>query len=243
LTNGQTKEALANDIWQACHVLRRDDNCGGVLEYVEHLAWVLFLRFLDAQEEEWEAQAKLRGRPYTRVLDGDLRWCVWGTKDWDAVELLSFIRGTLIPYLQGLGGDPLRDTIKGVFTERNVVVCASGYNLKDVLQIVNGVDFHNQDDVFTVCRVYEELLRKLGSENRVAGEFFTPRPVVRFMVGLTDPQIGETVYDPACGTCGFLAQAYLWMAPTSASVATIASFRSTPSSATRRGPCQPCWAP
>ncbi|MDI6699326.1 MAG: class I SAM-dependent DNA methyltransferase [Candidatus Saccharicenans sp.] len=208
----QTRESLANEIWRACDVLRRDNNCGGVMEYIEHLAWLLFLRFLDAQEEEWETQANLAGRPYTRILDGDLGWNAWATKDWPADRLLEFVHGRLIPYLQSLGGDPLRETIRSVFAERNVIVCASGYNLKDVLSIINGIDFHSQDDIFTVSQVYEELLRRLGSENRLAGEFYTPRPVVRFMVELIAPRIGETVYDPACGTCGFLAQAYLFMA-------------------------------
>jgi len=207
----QTRESLANEIWRACDILRRDNNCGGVMEYIEHLAWLLFLRFLDAQEEEWETQAKLAGRPYTRILDGDLRWGAWATKDWPADRLLEFVQGRLIPYLQSLGGDPLRETIRSVFAERNVIVCSSGYNLKDVLTIINGIDFHSQDDIFTVSQVYEELLRRLGSENRLAGEFYTPRPVVRFMVELVAPKIGETVYDPACGTCGFLAQAYLFM--------------------------------
>ena len=135
----------------------------------------------------------------------------WAQKDWPAEDLLSFVHGELIPYLQNIGGDPLRDTIRGVFAERNVIVCASGYNLKDVIQVINGIDFHSQDDIFTVSQVYEELLRRLGSENRLAGEFYTPRPVVRFIVELVDPKVGETVYDPACGTCGFLAQAYLHM--------------------------------
>lgn len=207
----QTREALASEIWRACDILRRDNNCGGVMEYIEHLAWLLFLRFLDAQEEEWETQAQLAGRNYSRILDGDLRWSNWATKDWPADELLKFVHGRLIPYLQSLGGDPFRDTIRSIFAERNVIVCASGYNLKEVLAIINEVDFHSQDDIFTVSQVYEELLRRLGNENRLAGEFYTPRPVVRFMVELVDPKIGETVYDPACGTCGFLAQAYLWM--------------------------------
>ncbi|HXF56343.1 MAG TPA: N-6 DNA methylase [Actinomycetota bacterium] len=207
----QTRETLANEIWRACDILRRDNNCGGIMEYVEHLSWLLFLRFLDAQEDEWETQAKLAGRTYTRILDGDLRWNAWATKDWPADRLLAFVHGRLIPFLQNLGGDPLRDTVRSVFAERNVIVCASGYNLKEVLQILNGIDFHSQDDIFTVSQVYEELLRRLGSENRMAGEFYTPRPVVRFMVELVDPQIGETVYDPACGSCGFLAQAYLHM--------------------------------
>lgn len=207
----QTRETLANEIWRACDILRRDNNCGGVMEYVEHLAWLLFLRFLDAQEDEWETQAKLAGRTYTSILDGDLRWNAWATKDWPADRLLEFVHGRLIPYLQSLGGDPLRDTVRGVFAERNVIVCASGYNLKEVLDVLDSIDFHSQDDIFTVSQVYEELLRRLGSENRMAGEFYTPRPVVRFMVELVDPKIGETVYDPACGSCGFLAQAYLHM--------------------------------
>jgi len=207
----QTRETLANEIWRACDILRRDNNCGGIMEYIEHLAWLLFLRFLDAQEEEWETQAKLERRPYQPIIEPPYRWRDWAPKDWPAEELLSFVHGRLIPYLQNLGGDPLREIIRGVFAERNVIVCASGYNLKEVLQIINGIDFHSQDDIFTVSQVYEELLRRLGSENRLAGEFYTPRPVIRFIVEVVDPKIGETVYDPACGTCGFLAQAYLHM--------------------------------
>ncbi|WP_340690620.1 class I SAM-dependent DNA methyltransferase [Hydrogenobacter thermophilus] len=207
----QTRETLANEIWRACDILRRDNNCGGIMEYVEHLSWLLFLRFLDAQEEEWETQAKLAGREHRPILDPPYRWRDWAMKDWPAEDLLKFVHGQLISYLQSLGGDPLRDTIRSVFTERNVVVCASGYNLKDVISIINGIDFHSQDDIFTVSQVYEELLRRLGNENRLAGEFYTPRPVVRFIVEIVNPQIGETVYDPACGTCGFLVEAYLWM--------------------------------
>jgi type I restriction enzyme M protein len=211
MPTSQTRETLANDIWRACDILRRDNNCGGIMEYIEHLAWLLFLRFLDAQEEEWETQASLEGRAYETILDQEYRWPSWAARDWPADDLLAFVHGHLIPYLQNLGGDPLRETIRSVFAERNVIVCASGYNLKDVLQIINGIDFHSHDDIFTVSEVYEELLRRLGSENRMAGEFYTPRAVIRFIVELVNPRGGEMVYDPACGTCGFLAQAYLWM--------------------------------
>lgn len=209
MKNAQTRESLGSDIWHACDILRRDNNCGGIMEYVEHLAWLLFLRFLDAQEEEWETQAELKKEPYHRILDRELRWSTWATKDWPAEDLIAFIQGKLIPYLQTLGGDPFRETIRSVFAERNVIVCASGYNLKDVLQVINGIDFHSQDDIFTVSQVYEELLRRLGSENRLAGEFYTPRAVIRFIIDVIDPKVGETVYDPGCGTCGFLAQSYL----------------------------------
>jgi type I restriction enzyme M protein len=206
--SSQTKESLANDIWRACDILRRDNNCGGIMEYVEHLAWLLFLKFLDSQEEEWETQAKLNGRKYYRILEGKFQWREWAKKDWQADDLIRFVNGDLIPYLQNLRGDPIRDTISGVFSDRNVIVCASGYNLKDILQIIDGIDFSNQDDVFTVSQVYEDLLKRLGSENRLAGEFYTPRAVVRFIAEVIDPQIGEVVYDPACGSCGFLVQTY-----------------------------------
>ena len=84
----RTRESLSANIWRACDILRRDNNCGGVMEYVEHLAWLLFLRFLDAQEDVWEAEARLTGRPYERLLDGDLRWSAWARRDWKADELL-----------------------------------------------------------------------------------------------------------------------------------------------------------
>lgn len=86
------------------------------------------------------------------------------------------------------------------------MVCASEYNLKDVIHTIDQIDFTNQDDIHTVSFVYEDLLKKLGSENRLAGEFYTPRPIVRFILDVVDPQLGETVYDPACGTCGFLVE-------------------------------------
>lgn len=211
MRNSLTRETLEKEIWRACDILRRDNNCGGIMEYVEHLSWLLFLRFLDAQEEELEAQAELGKRDYHPIIEQPYRWRDWAKGDLPADKLLNFIHGKLIPYLQGLGGDPLRDTIRSVFAERNVVVCASGYNLKDVISIINEINFHNQDDIFTVSNVYESLLFRMGQENDSAGEFYTPRPVIRFIVEVINPRIGETVYDPACGTCGFLVQAYLWM--------------------------------
>lgn len=206
-----TREELANSIWRACDIMRRDNNCGGIMEYLEHLSWLLFLRFLDAQEDAFEAEARIAGRRYERILAGDLRWSAWARRDWPGDELLRFVHGTLLEHLRNLSGSPERDIIRGLFAERNVVVCASPYNLKDVLQIIDQIDFLNTDDIHTVSFVYEDLLRRLGSENRMAGEFYTPRPVIRFMVDSVDPKIGETVYDPACGSCGFLAESFVRM--------------------------------
>ena len=221
-----SREQLANDIWRACDIMRRDNNCGGVMEYVEHLAWLLFLKFLDEQEAIFETEAALSQRQYTRIISTPYRWSEWVSKalgarrgengrrttpEWDGAQLMRFIHGELLPHLASLSGSSERDIIASIFNERAIIVCASPYNLKDVLEIVDGIDFTNPDDIHTVSHVYENLLRKLGQENRLAGEFYTPRPVIRFIVEVIDPQIGETVYDPACGTCGFLAEAYEYM--------------------------------
>lgn len=221
-----SREQLANDIWRACDIMRRDNNCGGVMEYVEHLAWLLFLKFLDEQEAIFEDEAKIANRQYTRILSGAYRWSDWvpralgckhgengrrTTPEWDGDRLMQFVHGDLLPHLVSLSGSPEREVIAGAFNDRNLIVCASPYNLKDVLDIVDGIDFTNPDDIHTVSHVYENLLQKLGQENRLAGEFYTPRAVIRFIVQVIDPQIGESVYDPSCGTCGFLAEAYQHM--------------------------------
>lgn len=221
----QTNETLRSDIWRACDILRRDNNVGGVVQYTEHLAWLLFLKFLDEEEKERVAQAALgESEHYEPVLQGDLAWDAWagpaklGT--WKVEDLIQFVRGRLLPGLSTLTGSPLARTVARIFSDesvgdqnvvRNVPVCASGYNLKDVLTIINSIRFDSDDDIFTISQVYEDLLERMGAENRIAGEFYTPRSVIRFMVDVIAPQIGETVYDPACGSAGFLAAAYEFM--------------------------------
>jgi type I restriction enzyme M protein len=196
------------------------------MEYVEHLAWLLFLKFFDEQEGIFEQEAAIAGRKYKRVIDKDYRWSDWvpkaigektgengrrKTPEWNGDRLMQIVRGEIIPYMGSLSGSPERDVIGGLFSARNVVVCASPYNLKDVLEIVDNIDFKNPDDIHTVSHVYEDLLRKLGNENKMAGEFYTPRSIIRFIVEVIAPQIGETVYDPFCGSCGFLVEAFEYM--------------------------------
>ena len=160
------------------------------------------------------------------VLPPDPDWDAWDSlaalQKWDSSkgQLVAFVRDRLLPELASLNGSPLANTIARLFSDesigdqtvvRNVPVCASDYNLKDVLTIINAIDFERDDHFFTITRFYEDLLARMGQENQIAGEFHTPRPIIRFMVEVIDPQIGETVYDPACGSAGFLAQAHLWM--------------------------------
>lgn len=221
-----SREQLTNDIWRACDILRRDNNCGGIMEYIEHLAWLLFLKFLDEQEDTFALEAELRNEKYNYIIEGEYRWSNWvtnglgnkkknsdqrDTPKWDAETLMGFVKEKLIPYLASLSGSPEREVIAGIFAGRTVILCDSVYNLKDVLEIVDKIDFSNSDDIYTVSHTYEHLLQRLGSENKMAGEFYTPRPVIRFMVEVIDPKIGEMVYQPACGTCGFLVAAYEYM--------------------------------
>ena len=219
-------ETLGADLWRACDILRRDNNVGGVMQYTEHLAWLLFLKFFDQEEKKRAQEAAFRGETYIPVLPPDLAWDAWAGPEalqkWDSSrgQLVAFVRGRLLPGLASLNGSPLANTIARLFSDesigdqtvvRNVPVCASDYNLKEVLTIINEIDFDRDDDFFTITRFYEDLLARMGQENQIAGEFHTPRPIIRFMVEVIDPQIGETVYDPACGSAGFLAQAHLWM--------------------------------
>jgi len=153
------------------------------------------------------------------VLPPDPDWDAWDSlaalQKWDSSkgQLVAFVRDRLLPELASLNGSPPANTIARLFSDesigdqtvvRNVPVCASDYNLKDVLTIINAIDFERDDHFFPITRFYEDLLARMGQENQIAGEFHTPRPIIRFMVKVIVPQIGETVYDPACGPAGFL---------------------------------------
>ncbi|WP_047862399.1 N-6 DNA methylase [Archangium gephyra] len=221
-----TRERLANDIWRACDIMRRDNNCGGAMEYLEHLTWLLFLKFIDEPDPASSSSQRRSHRNSKLLIDGKYRWSAWtekalgrkaadgvrrGSPMWNDDQLMSYLRNDLLPYLASLAGSPEHQVVAGIFNGRTVVLCASPQNLREVLSIIDGIHFENEDDIHTVSSVYEELLRKLGRENKLAGEFYTPRAIARFMVDVIEPRIGETVYDPACGTCGLLVEALEYM--------------------------------
>ena len=217
---------LANKIWHACDIMRRDDGTTGILEYTEQLSWLIFLKVLEDVEKRFEDEALFAGREYHPIIEPQYRWSAWATKeDKELMKyfteeelnlikqrgehiLTAFIDYKLFPYLKSLRGNPERDRIAAIFQEIRGNRMKSPYNLRDVILLLNDIDFNNVEDSHVLSQVYEELLLRLGREGGVAGEFYTPRPIVRLMVKIIQPEIGETVFDPFCGSCGFLIESY-----------------------------------
>jgi type I restriction enzyme M protein len=188
------------------------------MEYIEHLSWILLLKFLDdidLRETNGGSNATVPklSKPY--------RWRDWAAKDSShkspgsriggirsPEELMQFIKGSLFAYLAEIGNLAGQSLLSAIFSDGQVVICKSPTNLRDVIDCIDQVDFSRAGDRHTISHVYEELLKRLGSENKLAGEFYTPRPVIRFMISVINPELGETVYDPAAGSCGFLVECF-----------------------------------
>lgn len=220
-----TRETLSSLIGSARKILRKDKGLNGDADRLPLLTWVMFLKFLDDLEVAHEEEATLDGRRYQPIIDAPYRWRDWAAKE-DGItgdELLAFIgqevavlpdgstgRG-LFTYLRGLASDgqkgSQREVIANVFRGvQNRMV--SGYLLRDILNKINGIHFSSSEEVHTLSHLYESMLREMRDASGDSGEFYTPRPVVRFMVQVTDPKLGESVLDPACGTGGFLVEAF-----------------------------------
>ena len=218
-----TNHDVANQIWRACDVMRRDDNCSGGMEYLEHLSWLLLLKFLDDQGENVDGPGR-SSEASTFCLKSPYRWRDWahkalrygavgkgGQSAWSPEELMRFVKGALFEHLASIGRSGNNSILSAIFSDRNVVVCKSPENLRDVIASVDRLNFRQSDERHTISAVYEELLGRLGTENKLAGEFYTPRPVIRFMISVLQPTIGESVYDPACGSSGFLVECFEFM--------------------------------
>ncbi len=229
-----TAQRLGSLIKSARQIMRKDKGLNGDLDRLPLFTWIMFLKFLDDMEIGAEEEAKLAGKKYRLVIQPPYRWRDWAVKA-DGItgdELLKFISqdetirpdGTkgagLFAYLRGLqseSGRNRQDIIANVFkgvTNR----MESGYLLRDVINKVSGIHFTASEEMHTLSRLYENMLREMRDAAGDSGEFYTPRPVVKFMVEVTNPQLGETVLDPACGTGGFLVETYDHLAASCRSV-------------------------
>jgi type I restriction enzyme M protein len=197
---------LAAVIKSARDAMRKDAGLNGDIDRIPQLAWLLFLKAFDGLEQNREVTEKA----YRAAIEEPYRWRTWATDPNGPTgeALLSFVNGELLPYLRGLSGtgsqDP-RDVLAAVFKETHNRML-SGYLLRDVINLVNEIDFASSDDIHTMAHLYESMLREMRDAAGDSGEFYTPRPLIRFIVQQVGPRLGESVLDPACGTGGFLVE-------------------------------------
>src|SRR5438445_1818477 len=204
--------------------MRKDKGLSGDLDRLPMLTWIMFLKFLDDMEQIREQKAALAGEKFRPAIEPPYRWRDWAAKE-DGItgdELIHFVnqdeavrpdgkrKAGLFAYLRGLqganGGDR-RDVIATVF-KGTLNRMINGYLLRDVINKVNGIHFHSTDEMHTLGHLYESMLKEMRDAAGDSGEFYTPRPVVRFMVAAVNPRLGETILDPACGTGGFLVETF-----------------------------------
>src|SRR5713101_7774612 len=218
-----TAQQLASIVKSCRDIMRKDKGLSGDLDRLPILTWVMFLKFLDDMEQIRQEEARLEGKRFRPAIEAPYRWRDWAAKPEGITgpELIAFInqdeavrpdgkRGEgLFAYLRGLrsaNGDR-RDVIARVF-QGTANRMTNGYLLRDVVNKVNEIHFTSKDEIHTLGLLYESMLREIRDAAGDSGEFYTPRPVVKFIVSAIAPKLGETILDPAAGTGGFLVEAF-----------------------------------
>src|SRR5665213_1712308 len=209
-------------------VLWKEAGCTTELDYTEQTSWILFLKYLDALEMDNAQKAELENKKYSYIIEGQYRWARWaapknkdGTFDHDKAltgkDLIEFVNNKLFHYLQGFkeraeGPDTIEYKIGEIFGEiKNKF--NSGYSLRDALELVDALRFRSQSEKHELSQLYEAKIKNMGNAGRNGGEYYTPRPLIRAMIQVIDPKIGETIYDGAAGSAGFLCEAYDYLYP------------------------------
>ena len=219
-----TAQRLSSIVKSCRDIMRKDKGLNGDLDRLPMLTWIMFLKFLDDMEQIAEQEAKMSGKRFRPALEAPYRWRDWAAKA-DGItgdELIAFVNNEeavssdgkkgpgLFAYLRGLqganGGDR-RDVIATVF-KGTINRMINGYLLRDVINKVSDIHFTSSDEIHTLGRLYESMLKEMRDAAGDSGEFYTPRAVVRFIVEVMNPRLGEVILDPACGTGGFLVESF-----------------------------------
>jgi type I restriction enzyme M protein len=204
-------------------VLWKEAGCASELDYTEQTSWLLFLKFLDGLEQDKATEAQLQGKKYKYILDPAYRWDTWaapkdaqGKPDHNAAQtgddLREFVDKKLFPYLNGFkqkasSANTLEYKIGEIFGEiKNKI--HSGYNLREIIDHIDALRFRSQTEKHELSHLYEAKIKNMGNAGRNGGEYYTPRPLIRAMVQVLQPRIGETIYDGAVGSAGFLCEAF-----------------------------------
>lgn len=207
-------------------ILRKDAGASSELDYVEQTSWILFLKYLDDLEMDKETEAELAGRKYKNIIDPKYRWEIWAApktvegkidhnKALSGDDLKDFVEHELFPYFKKFkteaeSPDTIEYKIGEIFSEiKNKI--QSGYNLREVLNIVDGMHFRSQKEKHELSHLYEVKIKNMGNAGRNGGEYYTPRPLIKTIVKVVAPKIGDRVYDGACGSAGFLVEAFEYL--------------------------------
>jgi type I restriction enzyme M protein len=210
-------------------VLRKEAGCTTELDYTEQTSWLLFLKYLDGLEQDLADEAGLAGRKYSYILDKQYRWESWaapkdkdGTLDHNKVltgdDLRDFVNQKLFPYLHGfkqkaVGPNTIEYKIGEIFGEiKNKI--SSGYNMREIIDHIDVLRFRSQAEKNELSHLYEAKIRNMGNAGRNGGEYYTPRPLIRAIVRVVEPKLGERIYDGAVGSAGFLCEAYEYLRQT-----------------------------
>jgi len=207
-------------------ILWKEAGCTSELDYTEQSSWLLLLKYLDGLEQDKATEAELEGKKYTWILDKPYRWEQWAApkgkdgkidhnKCTTGDDLRDFVDKKLFPYLQGFkqkasGPNTIEYKIGEIFSEiRNKIT--SGYNLREILDHIDELRFRSQTEKHELSHLYEAKIKNMGNAGRNGGEYYSPRPLVRAIVRIVKPQIGEKISDDACGSCGFLCESFEYM--------------------------------
>ena len=204
-------------------ILHRDAGCATELDYIEQTSWILFLKYLDDLEKDKKTEAELAGKKYESVIKPEYRWVVWAvpkTKDGKpdhskaltGDDLKEFVDHKLFPYLKKFRAEAERpDTIEykigEIFSELKNKI-QSGYRLREVLDIVDEMRFRTDREKHELSHLYEEKIKRMGNAGRNGGEYYTPRPLIKAIVKVVAPKVGDKIYDGACGSAGFLVESF-----------------------------------
>ncbi len=206
------------------NILHTDSGCGTELDYVEQTSWILFLKYLDDLEETKKTEAELAGKKYKYILSNEYRWDTWAcpkddegklnhNKALDGDDLKDFVDHKLFPYLKKFKSekpDTIEYKIGEIFSELKNKV-SSGYKLREILNVVDEMHFRLYEEKHELSHLYEAKIKNMGNAGRNGGEYYTPRPLIKTIVKVVNPKIGNTIYDGACGSAGFLVEAYNYL--------------------------------
>ena len=207
-------------------VLWKDPGCDSELDYIGQTSWILFLRYLDELEQEKSDEAELKGEDYSFILKEEFRWGNWAMpknqdgeldhhKALTGPDLVTFVDQKLFPYLskfkqEAENSKTIEYKIGEIFSELKNKI-QSGYNLREIIGYADGLPFRASKDKHELSDLYETKIKNMGNAGRNGGQYYTPRPLIRAMIEVINPQLGEKVYDGAAGSCGFLCEAYEYM--------------------------------